>query len=208
MSHDNERLGEVPQKHVSWLRPLLDASGGVQLRLTRVTGSERGYTVGCNIALTGIGGALERLRSSLHPDDGSDDLGPHARPYGFMGGIERAQAHSYAVGGDGATERPRVSVAGDSEDIRLWRGPGGTAHATVPHVVTYSPTGLEWGYIGGGPGDLAVSILTYVAGEEAAAQHAHVFTHDIVARIPREGGVLRAAAVEAWLLARTTDLSA
>ena len=36
------------------------------------------------------------------------------------------------------------------------------------HVVRYSPTGLNWGYDGAGPRDLARSLLAAVLGEEAA----------------------------------------
>lgn len=32
-------------------------------------------------------------------------------------------------------------------------------HRPLPHIVCHSPTGLEWGYGGSGPADLALSIL-------------------------------------------------
>ncbi|MEM6783775.1 MAG: DUF6166 domain-containing protein [Bacteroidota bacterium] len=213
VSHHGERLGEVQRKHVGWLSPLLHEAFGARLYLTRVTGSEKGFTLGCNLGLTGVGGALERFNRAHRPDDGDVDCGPHPPSYALVEGalaegVEKVLAQSSAVDGDGATERPLVTVPDGGDDIRLWRDSGGTAHACVEHVVVYSPTGLEWGYVGGGPGDLAVSILAQVAGAEAAAQHAHAFVHDVVARIPHEGGVVRAAAVWAWLLARTTDLSA
>lgn len=208
VSHDSERLGKIQRKHVGWSRPLLHDTKGAHLYLTRITGSELGYTLGCNVALTGVGGALERSSRSLRPDDGDVDCCPHAHSCALVEGIGSEPLRPVAHSGDGATERPLITVSGGSDDIQLWRDSGGTAHASVKHIVVYSPTGIEWSYVGGGPGDLAVSILTHIAGEKVAAQHAHAFAHDIVARIPHEGGVVRAAAVRAWLLARTTDLSA
>ena len=34
------------------------------------------------------------------------------------------------------------------------------------HHIRHSPTGMEWGYLGSGPSDLALSILWDVAGQE------------------------------------------
>jgi hypothetical protein len=39
----------------------------------------------------------------------------------------------------------------------------------LPHVVKHSPTGMEWGYAGSGPADLARSILIDAIGPAAAA---------------------------------------
>jgi len=36
----------------------------------------------------------------------------------------------------------------------------------LPHVIHDSPTGFEWGYGGSGPADLALSILSFVIGDE------------------------------------------
>ncbi|MEL7170025.1 MAG: DUF6166 domain-containing protein [Bacteroidota bacterium] len=211
VSHDDARLGEIQRKHVGWVHPLLDTGGGARVHLTRITGSERGYTLGCNIALTGLGGALERLDRVRGHEVGGDGSGPYTLTRTVPGSAKEPLVLPRLIGGDGATEVPLVEVFSDAdsvEDIRLWRASDGSAQANVEHVVTYSPTGIEWGYVGAGPGDLAVSILTHVAGLEATSQHAHALAHDIIARIPHEGGVIRAADMRAWLLARTTDLSA
>lgn len=42
---------------------------------------------------------------------------------------------------------------------------------TLRHYVRHSPTGLEWGYGGSGPADLARSILIEVLGSEALCRY-------------------------------------
>jgi hypothetical protein len=60
-----------------------------------------------------------------------------------------------------------------------WRSPDGQeAYVTVNgeplrHVVFVSPTGMEWGYMGAAPTDLALSILTDHLGDEKKAQKLH-----------------------------------
>jgi hypothetical protein len=39
----------------------------------------------------------------------------------------------------------------------------------VPHLVHHSPTGMEFGYAGSGPADLALSLLTFHLGAEPTA---------------------------------------
>lgn len=96
-------------------------------------------------------------------------------------------------------------------------GPEGASAVTdVPHtVVRHSPTGLEWGYAGSGPADLALNVLNAVvppcsddlapvrcqhgwASDTAMRLHQD-FKCDIVSGIPRNGGVLAMAEVRAWL---------
>src|SRR5690606_27712886 len=40
----------------------------------------------------------------------------------------------------------------------------------LDHIVYHSPTGMEWGYGGSGPADLALSILADYLGEQAAVR--------------------------------------
>lgn len=97
-----------------------------------------------------------------------------------------------------------VGPAGDGGavgDVVLWREPDGTARASVPHIVRHSPTGLEWGYNGSGPADLARSVLLAFA-DEATADRLHVaYKDEVVAHVPEHGGVIRAADIRAWLAA-------
>ena len=69
----------------------------------------------------------------------------------------------------------------------------------MPHATRHSPTGIEWGYGGSGPADLALSVLLALADERAAGALYQRFKHEVVARIPEAGGVLRAVDVRAWV---------
>lgn len=40
----------------------------------------------------------------------------------------------------------------------------------LEHIIHHSPTGMEWGYGGSGPADLALSILAHYLGEQMAVQ--------------------------------------
>jgi hypothetical protein len=45
--------------------------------------------------------------------------------------------------------------------------PDGHVLGQLPHVIRYSPTGLNWGYTGSGPADCARSILLHALGDDA-----------------------------------------
>jgi hypothetical protein len=45
--------------------------------------------------------------------------------------------------------------------------PDGQVLGQLPHVIRYSPTGLNWGYTGSGPADCARSILLHALGDDA-----------------------------------------
>lgn len=65
--------------------------------------------------------------------------------------------------------------------------------------VVHSPTGFEWGYGGSGPADLALNVLgLFVPPPEAWRLHQR-FKWAVIARIPREGGVIEPDAVRAWI---------
>jgi len=92
----------------------------------------------------------------------------------------------------------------------------------LPHIVHHSPTGLEWGYGGSGPADLALSILAFAIVEEeeivdlfdggkvgdkalrlrsgqACSLHQH-FKWEYVAKWPRNGGwSISIAKVRRWI---------
>lgn len=207
----SEPLGEIQAKHVSWARPLIPF--GLGLRLSRVTGHEsQGYRLGVNVVLAHVGSAVTALRDALDAEAGASGDGAGGRI------PEAALALSPAlprVSGDGAGDGavspvlvPSVSpsvpvypehtaIGGDPDDVVLWRDERG-AHASVPHVALHSPTGIEWGYLGSGPADLARSILVALTDTATAGELYHDFKAEVIARVPEEGGVLRAADVRAW----------
>lgn len=82
-------------------------------------------------------------------------------------------------------------------------------------VVNHSPTGLNWGYAGSGPADLALNILNawvppgadelpavqeYIslASGTASAYHQE-FKMDFLVNMPAEGGTIPKSTIEAWL---------
>ncbi len=94
------------------------------------------------------------------------------------------------------------ALSGDPDDVVLWRTLEGEARASVPHAAQHSPTGIEWGYGGSGPADLARSVLLALVDERAANALYHRFKHEVVAAVPQAGGVLRATDVRAWVAAQ------
>lgn len=67
------------------------------------------------------------------------------------------------------------------------------------HLVYHSPTGMEWGYGGSGPGDTARSILADVAGLRVADALYMDFKWAFVAGFDESGFRLPEAEVLAWL---------
>lgn len=100
-------------------------------------------------------------------------------------------------GGDGAAQSVELA-----EDVYLWRDRQGTAQSNVPHFVRHSPTGIEWGYGGSGPADLALSILRRFTDPDTAERLYQRFKEDVIATVPHEGGLIRAAFVISWLYAQ------
>lgn len=100
------------------------------------------------------------------------------------------------TGGDGAAGTEPMLP--DERDVLLWREDG-EARASVDHVPRHSPTGIEWGYAGRGPADLARSILLRFAPPEEADRHYHAFKREVIAKVPPRGGRIPAAFVISWL---------
>ncbi len=192
VTRGDEILGLVQPKHIPWVRPLIPF--GLTIHLGRVTGHEtEGHTLGVNVVFGGVGRALAALAEALGASDGG--------------------ASGDGAAGDGAPASLRLVVPEASsktapdQDIVLWRDARGTAHASLgttegpplTHVVRHSPTGIEWGYGGSGPSDLALSVLTTVAGAETAERHYRALVAEVVSRAPKAGGMMRAERVRAWL---------
>ena len=195
--HDRAPLGLVQSKHCPWVRPLVPF--GLTVYLARVTGTEgtrRGYRLGCNVAFGHVGEALRRLADAAHGTSG--DGAP------TVPSVDGRSPLRLVVPGEarpiGVPVRPEYeALTGDAEDVVLWRTLEGEAHASVPHAARHSPTGIEWGYGGSGPADLALSVLLALTDEQAANALYHRFKHEVVASVPEDGGVLRAADVRQWV---------
>ena len=202
VSHQGRVLGRVQDKHLPWIRPLV--SFGLTVTLSRVTGGASGdramrgthYRLGGNVVIGHVGDALARLADATGGDGAPPASGAaHLR---LVVPEERPDPLPVRI-------RPeREDLSGDPDDVVLWRTLEGEAHASVPHVARHSPTGIEWGYLGSGPADLALSVLSALTDAESARRLYQRFKHEVIARVPESGGVLRAADVRAWV-ARALD---
>ena len=198
-SHDGAPLGLIQSKHCPWVRPLVPF--GLTVYLSRVTGTEgtrRGYRLGCNVAFGHVGEALLRLADGARGTGGD---GAMTAPF-----VDDRSPLRLVVPGEVRPEPVGIAVlpeyealTGDRDDVVLWRTCDGEAHVSVPHAVRHSTTGVEWGYGGSGPSDLALSVLSALADPEAAEALYQRFTREVVASVPEEGGVLRAADVRRWV---------
>ena len=67
------------------------------------------------------------------------------------------------------------------------------------HPSPLSKQGIEWGYGGSGPADLARSVLLALTDEQTASALYQRFKQEVIVSVPEEGGTLRAADVRAWV---------
>ncbi|MDT0631944.1 DUF6166 domain-containing protein [Rubrivirga litoralis] len=198
-SHGGAPLGLVQTKHLGWVRPLIPF--GLTVYLSRVTGTGNpaaagggSYRLGCNVAFGHVGEALRRLADGASGGDGASTA-PSVDGRSPLRLVVPSEARPIGV-----PVRPEYeALTGDAEDVVLWRTLEGKAHASVPHAARHSPTGIEWGYGGSGPADLALSVLLALTDEQTANTLYHRFKHEVVAAVPDEGGVLRAADVRRWV---------
>ncbi len=193
--YKDEQIGTLQRKHLGWVRPLVPF--GARLYLSKITGSERsGYTLGVNVVVGHVGHALDRLLDALgeagYGGDGAagDGATSHLRLV--------SSALSVAKSRSGTRAEP------DPDDVVLTRATDGTALAMrrgrpLPHAVRHSPSGLEWGYHGSGPADLARSVLLAFCDEVTADRLYQAFKAEVVAAVPRAGGVILASDVQAWI---------
>jgi hypothetical protein len=70
----------------------------------------------------------------------------------------------------------------------------------LAHIIKHSPTGMEWGYMGSGPADLAYAILTDFIGCDYIVEKLYMkFKDDYVARFPRDRWEIYGYEIDAWL---------
>jgi hypothetical protein len=93
------------------------------------------------------------------------------------------------------------------EEIKLYRIGDIAYMEGCQHVVKHSPTGIEWGYGGSGPADLALSILTWAVGEGKALQWYQDFKWDVILPMPREGGIITKDEVIEWCSHKTLSMN-
>ena len=119
-----------------------------------------------------------------------------------------AQGHQKMVGQYQESEAADTRYLGyGGGDVALYRDGGVKIIGLDPRTLCkHSPTGLEWGYGGSGPADLALNALHQMTGSLATAfRHYQAFKFRFVAGIDEEGGVIRRAEVDAWLRERAAE---
>ena len=91
-----------------------------------------------------------------------------------------------------------------------FRDSAGVAHVNVQahpndvghklrHIQQHSPDGIEWGYGGSGPSDLALSILSDYYNDAEFAIRAHQkFKWDKISFLPKTGFTLTGEVIEQW----------
>ena len=193
-SHRGRVLGRVQPKHLAWVRPLVPF--GLALYLSRVTGRGEGrYRLGCNVVFGHVGAALARLADA----SGGDGAPPASGAPDHLRLVDPGETRPTPDPLPVRILHQREALTGDADDVVLWRTREGEAHASVPHVARHSPTGIEWGYLGSGPADLALSVLSALTDRETARSLYQRFKAEVIARVPEAGGVLRATEVRAWV---------
>lgn len=100
---------------------------------------------------------------------------------------------------DDGTGRVHVEVYEANRLIRKYE---------LPHVVRHSPTGLEWGYGGSGPADLALSIMAHINEVPNLSSRLYQrFKEDIVSHLDQPGFRLSEGQVREWLNQRWSQMS-
>lgn len=86
-------------------------------------------------------------------------------------------------------------------DIWMKRGEDGECITNVPHrIVMHSPTGLEFGYGGSGPSDMALNILALFVDQDIAMMYYQEFKWKFVAKVDyQKGGVIKRKDIINWL---------
>ena len=78
-------------------------------------------------------------------------------------------------------------------------GPDGRRLDPRTGLVNHSPTGLEWGYGGSGPAQLALALLADQYADTVALDYYQNFKTDVVAALDGDEWTLDAATVESYL---------
>jgi hypothetical protein len=89
--------------------------------------------------------------------------------------------------------------------IKSTEGKTGQEVEALKHVVLHSPTGMEWGYGGSGPADLALSILTDLLGGPMARRYYQQFKFDFVAGF-KDNWTISADEIRKWLATKNNPL--
>ena len=131
----------------------------------------------------------------------------------FFGDINNAEIHAETRGSDTLYRfEKRVGTKGAGNTVyRGYRGPMG-ATVTVERegqvrelpmrldLRNHSPSGLEWGYLGSGPSQLALAILADgTRDDQYATKHYQQFKMDVISTIQTPSIEIPESQVEQWV---------
>jgi hypothetical protein len=106
------------------------------------------------------------------------------------------------------------------DDVRLWREDGRPMCSIECSIRHHSPDGIEWGYAGSGPADLALNILDWIMMPQdmtvelwdgnrtsVLVERLHErFKREVIAKIPKEGTSIPALFIKGWIEGATEKL--
>lgn len=89
----------------------------------------------------------------------------------------------------------------DFGDVVCSRDGNGIKTNVPRRIIRHSPDGFEWGYMGSGPSDFALNILSVYIGQKEAQGGGlyQSFKLEFVAKLPTEGGTIKQKNVFRWL---------
>ena len=114
--------------------------------------------------------------------------------------VLRPKFHGFVLPEDLEKVNPaKVYTAIRGEDENTITVSDGKGTKPLRHIVYHSPTGMEWGYGGSGPSDLARSILADFAGIKVADMFYQDFKWDFIAKQPEKGFQISGQEILNWL---------
>jgi len=84
-------------------------------------------------------------------------------------------------------------------DVNCYRNENGISTNVPRRIIRHSPDGFNWGYLGSGPADFALNILSAYIGEEEAKGLYQTFKMLFVAKLPYKGGTIKREDVMRWV---------
>ena len=94
-----------------------------------------------------------------------------------------------------------VGTRNSRQEPRVFSISDGSRHFEVSHtsldprldIANHSPTGLEWGYMGSGPSQLAIALIADATGDDEKAGNTRLcqqFKRDVIAQMPSREWIL------------------
>jgi hypothetical protein len=216
---DLEDVAQPPRASTA-LAPIADAIARASVTLDRIAAD-----------LEAVGTQLGGLEEPHQTEGQRATLLAKAAAWDAMHEALTRNAHgeSHASAADvcavGFAQQEALATHGHHGDVYEPDGPNAVRRVgldgqrrSLVHMVRHSPTGLNWGYGGSGPADLARSLLLDALGhhddvadpdgvKDAVEGLYQQFCDDVVAALPKRGWRVEVARVRAWAAAQVPELA-